>query len=166
MRAVPTSSALLIAAMIAMIILATIFAPGAVAAVVGTVTTVTAWILRSPVDDTKPPTAGGPGAGSGGSCGAPTDLGGVLRFAAGAIFGHARIAAMVGLLAISTACGILSAGGVGLADAAYTADLQKCVHSAKTLPESRACRDEMDRRYGVDAGAYLPPKPTIDAGRD
>ena len=164
MRAVPTSSAILISVMIAAIIVATIFAPGAVAAVVGTVTTVTAWILRSPVEDPKPP-AGGEG-GGGSSGGAPTDAGGLLRLAAGAVFGHARIAAMVGLLAISTACGLLSAGGASLADAAYTADLQKCVQNAKTLPESRACRDEMDRRYGVDAGAYLPPKPLRDAGHD
>lgn len=43
-----------------------------------------------------------------------------------------------------------SSGGI---EAAYTAALVRCVDKATTITESRACRAEVDRAYGVkDAG--------------
>lgn len=35
------------------------------------------------------------------------------------------------------------------AEAAYTADHLRCVDKATTLAESRACRADVDRRYGI-----------------
>jgi hypothetical protein len=35
------------------------------------------------------------------------------------------------------------------AEAAYTAELLRCVDQARTLAESRACRAEVNRRWGV-----------------
>lgn len=35
------------------------------------------------------------------------------------------------------------------AEAAYTADHLRCVDKSATLAESRACRDAVDRKYGI-----------------
>jgi hypothetical protein len=35
------------------------------------------------------------------------------------------------------------------AEGAYTADLVACVEEAKTLAESKACRAEVNRRWGI-----------------
>lgn len=36
---------------------------------------------------------------------------------------------------------------------AYEAAQLKCVHDARTLAESRACRRAVDARFGVDGGS-------------
>lgn len=45
----------------------------------------------------------------------------------------------------------LLAGCAAAAEATYGAQLGRCVKDAKTREESRACRDEVDRRWGVYA---------------
>lgn len=37
-------------------------------------------------------------------------------------------------------------------ESAYTAELVRCVDKAKTLAESKACRAEVDKAFGVDGG--------------
>ena len=61
------------------------------------------------------------------------------------------------ILALSLACGLASATAHAActprtpaqAEAAYTAELLRCVDRAETLAQSRACRAEVDRRWGV-----------------
>ncbi len=38
------------------------------------------------------------------------------------------------------------------AEGAYGAELARCVDKATTLAESKACRADVDRRWGVDGG--------------
>lgn len=53
------------------------------------------------------------------------------------------------LLAVAHCSGCVSGG----AEAAYTAAQLRCVDQAQTLAESRACRAEVDRQWGLaDAG--------------
>lgn len=42
-------------------------------------------------------------------------------------------------------------------EATYTAELVRCVDKATTLAESKACRAQVDAKFGVDGGS--------DAGR-
>lgn len=39
------------------------------------------------------------------------------------------------------------------AEGAYTAELLRCVDQSQTREQSRTCRAEVDRRWGVDGGA-------------
>ncbi len=58
----------------------------------------------------------------------------------------------LGLLGVVVAC---SPRTPAQAEAAYTAELLRCVDNAATLAESRACRADVDRRWAVrrDGGA-------------
>ncbi len=55
---------------------------------------------------------------------------------------------IVGFLAAHCLIGCASRDAAA-AEAAYTADHLRCVDKATTLAESKACRADVDRRYGI-----------------
>ncbi len=58
-------------------------------------------------------------------------------FALGCIAGHCA------------ACSGPSQAAATAAESAYTAELLRCVDTAKTLAESRSCRQSVDARWGI-----------------
>lgn len=60
--------------------------------------------------------------------------------------------AVVPLLVLaSVACGTTT--GPVAAESTYTAQLLACVERSPTVEEARACRRDVDARWGVDGGA-------------
>lgn len=58
------------------------------------------------------------------------------------------------LITLCTACGnSAQVATPAAAEANYTAQQLKCIDDATTREESRACRAEVDRKWGVDSGA-------------
>lgn len=65
-------------------------------------------------------------------------------FALGCVVGHC------------TGCHSPEQAGATAAESSYTAELLRCVDDARTLAESRACRQQVNVRWGiteVEAGA-------------
>lgn len=59
------------------------------------------------------------------------------------------------LLALIVGCSPAQLGATA-AESSYTAELVRCVDDAKTLTESKACRQRVDAKWGiteVEAGA-------------
>lgn len=59
------------------------------------------------------------------------------------------VGALLFLASLAAAIFGCASGG---AEAAYTGALVRCVERSATLAESKACRREVDRQWGLDAG--------------
>ena len=58
-----------------------------------------------------------------------------------------------GFVAVVLALGLLACPSPYIRPAAYGAELDVCVETAKTKAESQKCREDVARKYGRDAGA-------------
>lgn len=72
----------------------------------------------------------------------------------------------LGILAIGAACVPPSSSERAAAEAGYTAEQLACVEHAATREASRACRAEVDRRWGVVRPVVVPVRTFVDAAKD
>lgn len=72
-------------------------------------------------------------------------------------------AALLLCAAFELACVRPASSESAAAEAGYTAELMACVKQANTKAESRACRAEVDRRWGI---VVVPVRVVVDAAKD